>query len=133
MRPFLFYFRVPKGLLGLGNQLDFHACILRQSLHCESRTSGERCLEELGIHLVHVAKVGHVGHKYGGLYHICHRQTLCFEDGFGVGEALAGQLFDAALGEIARRGVNGKLATDEYYVSGTDGLAVRADGCGSLV
>lgn len=120
-------------LLSLGDQLDLHARVLRQRLHGEGGAGGEGSLEELSIHLVHLGKVGHVGHENRRLDYVGHRQALGGKDSLGVVEALAGELLDAALSEVARGGVDGELTTDEHYVAGTNGLAVRADGCGSHV
>ena len=54
------------------NALDLYQGALRNRLHCEGTSCGERLTEELSIYLVHCTEISDVGQENGGLHYILH-------------------------------------------------------------
>ena len=75
-----------------GYHLNLHQSALGEVANGESRTSGIRLLEELGIYLVHGTKVGDVAQQHGGFHHVVQVKTSTLEDCLSIEKRLASLL-----------------------------------------
>lgn len=111
--------------LHLSDALYLYACVLGQRLDSDGRASGERCLKELSIDLIHIGKISHVSKEDRCLDHMRHVRASLLKDVLDIEQALTRQFFDSAFSEIACSRINGKLTTDKDKIASADSLAVR--------
>ena len=116
--------------LGLlySHAFDLDQCVLGQAGCLKCGTGGIGSGEEFGIDRIHGGEVGNVGKQYGGLDHVAHIGTGCSQNGFDVGQTLAGLGGDIITCESAGGGINGQLAGNIDGIACGNGLRVGADG-----
>ena len=106
--------------------------MLGKGFHGDCGACGERLAEELGIHLVHGSEIIHVGQIHRGLDHVAEVESRLLEYGLGIEDALPGLFFYSALWKLSRCRIDGQLARGKDKSTGANGLAVGANGLGSL-
>ena len=115
--------------MGGGDAFNFNESALRERFDGDGAAGGVGRLEELGVHLVHGGEIPHIGQEDGGFYHTPETEPGRFQDGPGVGKALAGLLLHPSFRESAGARVDGKLSRYEYQPgAAVHRLAVRSDG-----